>query len=85
MVDVHSLHMLTAMMAIFLIPCLILIVILMIPYWFIWKKAGFAPWLSLLMLIPMLNLIMLYVLAFSDWKVVPLAHLQQQQPLPPRV
>jgi hypothetical protein len=84
MVDVHTLHMLTAMMAIFLIPFLILIVIMLIPYWFIWKKAGFAPWLSLLMLIPMLNLIMLYVLAFSDWKVVPVAQLQQP-PLPPRV
>lgn len=45
--------------------------ILIIPYWFIWKKAGFTPWFSLLMFIPLVNLVMLYVLAFSEWKVVP--------------
>ena len=45
--------------------------IVIIPYWQIFKKAGFAPALSLLMMIPLVNLIMLYVLAFSDWKVGP--------------
>ncbi|NYT62795.1 hypothetical protein H0A66_10765 [Alcaligenaceae bacterium] len=37
------------------------------PFWKIFSKAGFSGWLSLLMLIPMLNLIVLYVIAFSDW------------------
>lgn len=46
-------------------------IIFLIPYWFIWKKAGFSPWLSLLMFVPLVNLVMLYVLAFSQWKVVP--------------
>lgn len=50
---------------------LVITAILVFPYWFIWKKAGFSPWLSLLMFIPMVNLVMLYVLAFSEWKVVP--------------
>ena len=56
-----------------LMPILIIVfaAILIIPYWFIWKKAGFTPWFSLLMFIPLVNLIMLYVLAFSQWKVVP--------------
>jgi hypothetical protein len=49
----------------------VLLVIVIIPYWQIFKKAGFAPALSLLMMIPLVNLIMLYVLAFSDWKVGP--------------
>lgn len=83
MVDMHSLHMVAAMMTFLLVPFLILIIVMMIPYWFIWKKAGFAPWLSLFMLFPLLNLIMLYVLAFSDWKVIPVAQLQP--PMPPRV
>jgi len=41
------------------------------PHWMIFKKAGFSPWLSLLMLIPLLNIILLYVVGFSDWKTVP--------------
>ena len=36
------------------------------------KKAGFTPWLSLLYILPLLGtLVLLYVLAFADWKVVP--------------
>jgi hypothetical protein len=42
-----------------------------IPFWQIFKKAGFAPALSLLIVIPGVNLIVLYVVAFSDWKVGP--------------
>ncbi|MGA2896603.1 MAG: hypothetical protein ABSE27_03275 [Acidobacteriaceae bacterium] len=37
----------------------------------IFKKAGFAPALSLLMVIPGVKLIVIYVIAFSDWKVGP--------------
>lgn len=53
-------------------------IIMVIPYWFIWKKAGFSPLFSLLMIVPFVNFIMLYVLAFAEWKVVPVA-----QPVPP--
>jgi hypothetical protein len=41
----------------------------------IFKKAGFSPWLALLLFIPLANMIILYVLAFSEWKVVPVAQL----------
>ena len=41
------------------------------PYWMIFKKAGFSPWLSLLMYIPLVNIIVLYVVGFSDWKAPP--------------
>ncbi len=82
MVDPHTLHMITAMMAIFPIIALFFIVLITIPYWMIWKKAGFSPWLSLLMFVPLANFIMLYVLAFSEWKVVPVS---QATAFPPRV
>jgi hypothetical protein len=38
-----------------------------VPYWKIFKKAGFAPALSLLMIAPPLNILMLFFLAFSEW------------------
>ena len=85
MFDPHTLHMLTAMMAIMPLFLLIFVVIVMIPYWMIWKKAGFSPWLSLLMLVPLANFIMLYVLAFSEWKVAPVSQVTMMPPLPPRV
>jgi hypothetical protein len=39
------------------------------PYWMIFKKAGFSKWLSLLMLIPFINFIILYIVAFSRWRI----------------
>ena len=54
---------------------LIGIFIYIIPFWMIFKKAGFSPWLALLLFIPLANMIILYVLAFSQWKVVPVAQL----------
>jgi hypothetical protein len=82
MIEPHTMHMITAMMAIFPLLALIFVVLMMIPYWMIWKKAGFSPWLSLLMLVPLVNFIMLYVLAFAEWKVVPVS---QVAAMPPRV
>ncbi len=46
---------------------LIFAVILVLPFWFISQKAGYSPWLSLLMLIPVANVLFLYFLAFSEW------------------
>ena len=45
--------------------------IVIVPFWFICKKAGFSPWLSLLHIVPLGGLVLFYVLAFSEWKVVP--------------
>ncbi len=42
-------------------------IILLIPAWMIVKKAGYNPALSLLILVPLVNLVMLYVFAFSQW------------------
>jgi hypothetical protein len=34
------------------------------------KKAGYNPWLSLLILVPLVNFIMLIIFAFSEWPVL---------------
>ncbi len=57
----------------------ILVIVGIVPYWKIFGKAGFSPWLSLCMLVPLLNLVVLYVVAFSDWSVQPV----QRPPLVP--
>jgi hypothetical protein len=53
---------------ILLIVSCVILPVYVIPYWVIFKKAGFSPALSLLMVIPGVNLIVLYYVAFSDWK-----------------
>ena len=50
---------------------LVFIAVLIVPLWQICKKAGFSPWLSLLIFVPFGPFILLYVLAFARWKVVP--------------
>jgi len=50
-----------------LIMCLIIVVLTILPFWFIFSKAGYSKWLSLLMVVPIVNLVILYFLAFSDW------------------
>lgn len=69
--DPHLIHMMTAMFMFLPFVGLFCIIALLIPYWMIWKKAGFSPWLSILMIVPLVNFVMLYVLAFADWKVAP--------------
>jgi hypothetical protein len=74
-----------AMVILTLIPIIIVVVIaiLMIPCWIILKKAGFTPWLALLCIVPSLGtLVLLYVLAFAQWKVVP-APQAAWPPIPP--
>jgi hypothetical protein len=51
-----------------LIILVIILPLLIIPYWQILKKAGFAPALSLLIIVPIVNLLLLYYVAFSDWE-----------------
>ena len=81
---------LAAMLLIIPIIMVVAIAIVMIPCWFILKKAGCSPWLALLCIVPSLGtVVLLYVLAFSEWKVVPAltaAYPPQPQypPLPPQ-
>ena len=46
---------------------LVMAVLVILPFWFIFSKAGHSKWLSLLMVVPVINIIMLYFLAFSTW------------------
>jgi uncharacterized membrane protein YhaH (DUF805 family) len=34
------------------------------------QKAGYSGWWSLIVLVPLVNIIMFYVFAFSDWPVL---------------
>jgi hypothetical protein len=54
-----------------LMVILVFLPIFVIPYWKIFSKAGFAGALSLLMILPLVNLIVLYIVAFSEWKIKP--------------
>ncbi|HEX7728350.1 MAG TPA: hypothetical protein VF392_04880 [Terracidiphilus sp.] len=63
---------------------LVVIAILMFPCWMICKKAGLSPWLALLCIVPSFGLIiLLYILAFVDWKVKPVTAAQMGYPFPP--
>ena len=72
-----------AFMAIMPVLILVGLAIVIVPVWFICKKAGFSPWLSLLCAVPLGNLILLYVLAFSEWRVVPVQPATWPPPPPP--
>ena len=62
-------------MADFFAPWHLLILITMfaiftVPFWEILKRAGFPPALSLLVWIPFIGLVILYYVAFAEWKTV---------------
>ena len=52
-----------------LIAVLVVALVVVIPFQKIFKKAGFAPELGfgLAMLLPVVNIILLFVLDFSEW------------------
>jgi hypothetical protein len=68
-----------------LIAIVVGLALVMVPFWFILKKAGFSPWLCLLFIVPLGNLVLYYLLAFGEWKVVPVSQLgyPPQPPYPP--
>jgi len=74
-----------AMMFLAILPVIILVgyIIVIVPFWFICKKAGFSPWLSLINVIPLGGIILVYVLAFAEWKVTPVPPPQMGYPYPP--
>ena len=48
-----------------LLAALLLAVIVVVPFWVILKRLGVSPALSILMLVPLANLVTLYWVAFS--------------------
>ena len=62
---------------------LLLGALLIIPFWQLFSKAGYSGWWSFLMIVPLVNVIALYVLAFSScrhWR----SHEKQPMLTPPR-
>jgi uncharacterized protein (DUF983 family) len=45
--------------------------VVLAPFWQIFKKAGFSPWLSLLTCVPVVGLFTLYYVAFTTWPEKP--------------
>lgn len=46
---------------------LALALLVLLPFWQLFTKAGYSGWWCLVMLAPGFNLVALYVLAFSTW------------------
>ncbi len=55
------------LMLILSIVVAVLTIVNLLPFWFIFRKAGFPPALSLLMAIPFVEIVMKYYLAFAKW------------------
>jgi hypothetical protein len=81
--DPEAIQALLPFLAILPIIILIGLAVVIVPFWFILKKAGFSPWLSLLNAVPAGNLVLLYVLAFAEWKVPPPPQWPVHPPYPP--
>jgi heme/copper-type cytochrome/quinol oxidase subunit 4 len=48
---------------------LIAVILGIIPFWRICTRVGFSPWLSLLIIVPLANIIFIYYIAFADWPI----------------
>lgn len=46
---------------------MVFLIILLVPFWRITTRAGYSGFWSLLILIPLVNLLYLYFLAFARW------------------
>jgi glycopeptide antibiotics resistance protein len=77
-------NIMAAVIAVYAVIFLVAVIVIIIPFWFILKKAGFSAWLALLNIVPFGTLILLYILAFAEWKTLPQAPVQAWiPPLPP--
>jgi hypothetical protein len=48
---------------------LVVSLFVIIPFWRIFSKAGYHPALSILTVVPIINLITIYYIAFSEWPI----------------
>lgn len=51
---------------------------ILLPLWFVVKKAGYSPWFSLLVFGPLINIIAFYYFAFTPWPIQKEFELLQQ-------
>ena len=61
---------------------LIVVAFLIVPFWKIFSKAGYPGIIGVLMLVPFLNLVLLFFLGFSDWQVLKELNALRQEPTP---
>jgi len=40
-----------------------------LPFWMIFSKAGFSGWMSVTQIVPLVNVIALFYLAFAEWPI----------------
>jgi hypothetical protein len=74
----HMANAFAGMIGIFIVIGLIFTAIVIIPIWRILSRIGISGIFSMLLILPWLGpLILLYVVAFSDWRLIP-----TQQPYP---
>jgi heme/copper-type cytochrome/quinol oxidase subunit 4 len=50
-----------------LLGFILVIIVAVIPFWKICERVGHSPWLSLLTLVPIINIIFIYYVAFGEW------------------
>jgi hypothetical protein len=81
----HMANAFAGMIGIFIFIGLIFTAIVIIPIWRILSRIGISGIFSLFLIIPWLGpLILLYVVAFSDWHLIPTQHpYPGLQPYPP--
>jgi hypothetical protein len=46
---------------------IVVALIAVVPFWRLCQRVGYSPWLSLLMLLPIANVVLLYFIAFAEW------------------
>ena len=51
-------------------------IVVILPFWMIFSKAGFSGWMSLTQIIPIVNVVALFYLAFAEWPI----HRDRQRP-----
>ena len=49
---------------------LVIAIVVVIPAWRIFQRTGYPGWMGILILIPIVNLVLLYFIAFADWPAV---------------
>jgi len=46
---------------------LVMAILVVVPAWRICQRIGYSGWMGILILIPMVNLVFLYFIAFAKW------------------
>jgi uncharacterized membrane protein YhaH (DUF805 family) len=62
-----------------LLAAFVFLPLLLLPYWKIFSRAGFSGWWALSIVVPLLNIVALYYVAFSRWKTVDKSPLAQNR------